>query len=143
MTVPGRIDPDNPDLDNLPPSHAILFEDQDNNPKAIKPIVGGEGHTYLNKDGLTWDGTSATTLDEVAASYSVHGVLYRQDKGSSKLVKLDTDSDIAYFSKGMVVSQTTGNTGVVGSTMIAEGVHYVDLGLVNDTKVTTEKKEVK
>lgn len=140
-SAPDRIDTENPDLDNLSPAKAIIS--LGTSTKEIKPIIAGEGHTYLNKDGLKWNGTNATTVDEVVMNFSVIGSLYRQDKGSTKLVRLDIEQDSKSYGKGIVIASTEGNTGVVGSTMVSEGVHYVDLGLIHSTVITNEKAVVK
>lgn len=137
-----KIDPDNPNLENLPDSEVDIVV-SDGKTRQVKPIIAGKAQTYINKDGLEWYGTSATTVDEVAASFQVVGTLYKQAKGSTKLTQLDIETDEKFFKKGVVIEETRGKTGTVGSTMISEGVLYVNLGMVNKTVVTTEKATVK
>ena len=144
-SVPGRIDPNdsNLDLDSLPPSSAEIVLVEDKLTRDKQTIASGSGQTYLNRDGLYWDGTSATSVDDVVASFSVVGTLYKKVKSTGKLDQLDQDNDTQWFGKGLVIAQTEGKTGVVGDVMIAEGIHSVNLGMVTDTVVTTEKYELK
>ncbi|MEO2075958.1 MAG: hypothetical protein ABGX20_11355 [Bacillus sp. (in: firmicutes)] len=137
----GRIDPNNPDLENLPPS-TVQFYVEDPNQSIVKAIAKGTAQSYLNRDGLEWYGTSATSVDDVVADFSVVGTLYKQAPNSTKLTTIDMEQASKYFTKGVVIAQPEGPGGSVGYTMIAEGIHHVNLGLVTDTVVTTEKQKI-
>lgn len=140
-----RIDPNNPDLENLPPSK-VEFDFKNPNeisPSVSEPMAGGSGSSYIHKDGLEFYGTNATTADEVVVSYGIVGTLYKQAKNSTKLTQVDIDSDQDSFSKGVVIAETDSPGATVGTTMISEGIHNINLGLVNTTKVTTAKLLVK
>jgi len=142
-TAEGRIDPNNPDLDNLPPSEVeIIIHDPGYGigTRDYKPIAHGNAMTYLNRDGLKWYGTHGTAVDNVVVEFAVIGNLYRENVNKT-VTLLDSDVDTETYSKGVVTVQTFGNAGTVGTNMIAEGIHSVYMGIIRDTVVTTEKKK--
>lgn len=141
-----RIDLNNPDLENLPSSKVeFRFE----NPDEIKTraseevLPNGEASTNLLRDGLGYYAISATIANKVVVEFTVVGTLYKQLKGSTKLNQVDQAFDYKAYEKGMAIAETEAPAATVGTTMIAEGVHYINLGLVSDTKVTTDKIVVK
>ena len=141
-----RIDPNNPDLENLPPSKVEFnFKNPDEISTQAKEEVmpNGKGSTFLMRDGLGYYAISATTAEAVVVQYTVVGTLYKQLKGSTKLNQIDQDADSGSFSKGMAIAETEAPAATVGTTMLAEGIHYINLGLVSDTKTTTDKLVVK
>ncbi|GEM_PF-5474774 len=150
-SVPGKIDPENPDWDNLPSSKADIVIDNTNpddsgdspTPYIVKPIIHGTAQTYLLKDGLMWDATSATAVDDVVFEFEVVGNIYKKAKGATGLTLMATDYDHDGLGKGVVIAQTETKTGSVGTKFVAEGIHRVSTVLIESTVVTTEEEEVK
>ncbi|MFB5089364.1 hypothetical protein PGC35_19600 [Psychrobacillus sp. PGGUH221] len=105
----------------------------------------GEGLTYLNRDGLEWYGTHATSVKNGKAIFyfAVQGELLKKPKGSTSLNRLDQDSDTVHATNdGLVLVTTRGNTGIVGDTMIAKSSHQVNLGWSVTNRDTIEQVEL-
>lgn len=108
-------------------------------------LAFGEGDTYLNRDGLSWYGTHATTVTngKLIMYFSVFGDLLKKPKGSSSLKMIDNDVDTKYATNnGVVIAETEGATGVVGDTIIAKSHHEVNLGWSTSTADTKAEQEL-
>ncbi|MDW0118151.1 hypothetical protein QTL97_14550 [Sporosarcina thermotolerans] len=140
-----RINPNNPDLENLPPSKV---EFQLKNLDEISTLgetalVGGTGSSYIMNEGSGYYAINATYADTIVVLFQVIGTLYKQPKGSTGLTIIDIASESKSYTKGMVVAETTSPSQPVGTTMLTEGVHYINMPLISETKVTTDKLVVK
>ncbi|MDN4606170.1 hypothetical protein [Sporosarcina highlanderae] len=95
------------------------------------------------QDGSGYYAISATNAETTVVLFQVVGTLYKQPKGSTGLTIVDMASESKANSKGMVVAATKSPSQPVGTTMLAEGIHYINMPLISETKVTTDKLVVK
>lgn len=135
------------DIKDLPSKVNIELTNSDGfSTQDISGVAFGTGLTYLNRDGLEWFGTHATSITDgkLIMYFSVIGELLKKPKGSSSLIILDQDSDTIYGEdEGMAIVDTRGNTGLVGDTMIAKSHHEVHLGWSTSDTDTIEEVVLK
>lgn len=113
-------------------------------PHATSPVAFGQGSTYINRDGMDFYGTHATSVKngKLIISFSVFGDLAIKKKGTTKIKILDQDSDVIYTKQnGIAMGETRAKTGAVGDTMISKSHHNVNLGWsTSDTDTVAQKK---
>lgn len=138
------VDYDYSEIKDLPSKVNFDFTDSDEiSIQDISTIAFGTGYSYVNRDGLTWYGTHATSISKGKGVlyFSVFGELLRQPKGNTKLQLLDQDNVTVYSKNDGIATITTrsGIQGESGDKYISKSVHAVNLGLTHDRVSTMEE----